>query len=131
MIVVDTNVVAYLFLPADFTARAETWLRDERDWAAPLLWRSEFRNVLAGFLRRRPLGCEAALQIQREAQALLFGREHEVDSHQVLERVRDSGCSAYDCEFVAVAARLGVKLLTSGTQVLKAFPQHTLAFAGA
>jgi predicted nucleic acid-binding protein len=131
MIVVDTNVVAYLFLPGDFTARAETWLREERDWAAPLLWRSEFRNVLAGFLRRRQLGFEAALQIQREAQALLVGREHEVDSQQVLELVRDSGCSAYDCEFVSVAARLGVKLLTSNTQILKAFPQYTLAFTGA
>jgi len=56
---------------------------------------------------------------------------HEVDSQQVLELERDSGCSAYDCEFVSLAARLGVKLLTSDNQVLKAFPQHTLALAGA
>lgn len=131
MIVVDTNVVAYLFLPGDFTARAETWLRNERDWAAPLLWRSEFLNVVAGFLRRKQLGFEAALQIRREAQALLFGKEHEVDPQHVLELVRDSDCSAYDCEFVSVAMRLGVKLLTADKKVLNAFPGHTVAFSAA
>ncbi len=131
MIVVATNVVACLFLPGDFSARAETWLRNDRDWAAPLLWRSEFRNVLAGCLRRKQLGFEAVRQIHREAQALLSGNEHEVDSQHVLELVRDSDCSAYDCEFVSVAMRLGVKLLTADGKILKAFAQHTLGFAAA
>lgn len=131
MIVVDTNVVAYLFLPGDFSTRAEAWLRNDRDWAAPLLWRSEFRNVLAGCLRRKQLSFEEARHIQREAQALLLGNEHEVDSQHVLELVRDSDCSAYDCEFVSVAMRLGVKLLTADSKLLKGFPQHTLGFAAA
>jgi predicted nucleic acid-binding protein len=129
VIVVDTNVVAYLFLRGDFSSQAEAWLRRDREWAAPLLWRSEFRNVLAGFLRRRQLTFEAAREIQREAEALLIGNEHEVDSLRVLELVRDSYCSAYDCEFVSVAMRLGVKLLTADSKVLKAFPQVTVAFA--
>ena len=129
MIVVDTNVVAYLFLRGEFAARAEAWLRQDRDWVAPVLWRSEFRNVLAGCLRRRQLTFDAAREIQREAEALLIGNEHEVDSQRVLELVRDSDCSAYDCEFVSVAMRLGVKLLTADSKVLKAFPQHTVAFA--
>ena len=66
-----------------------------------------------------------------EAQALLSGNEHEVDSQHVLELVRDSDCSAYDCEFVSVAMRLGVKLLTADGKILKAFAQHTLGFAAA
>jgi predicted nucleic acid-binding protein len=131
MIVVDTNVVAYLFLSAEFAARAEAWLKLDRDWVAPMLWRSEFRNVLAGYLRRKQLTLEAACEIQREAQALLIGNEHEVDSQRVLELVRDSDCSAYDCEFVSVAVRLGVKLLTADSKVLKAFPLHTAAFSAA
>jgi predicted nucleic acid-binding protein len=129
VIAVDTNVVAYLFLHTGLTAQAEAWLRRDRDWVAPLLWRSEFRNILAGCLRRRQLSFEALCEIQREAEALLRGNEHEVDSRRVLELVRDSDCSAYDCEFVAVAMRLGVKLLTADKRVLQAFPAHTTAFA--
>ena len=131
MIVVDTNVIAYLFLRGDFAARAEAWLRDDREWVAPMLWRSEFRNLLGGYLRRKQLTFEAVREIQREAEALLFGSEHEVDSQRVLELVRDSDCSAYDCEFVSVAMRLGVKLLTADGKVLKAFPKHTVAFSAA
>jgi predicted nucleic acid-binding protein len=131
MIVVDTNVVAYLFLRGEFAARAEAWLKSDRDWVAPMLWRSEFRNVLAGCLRRKQLTFESALEIQHEAQALLIGNEHEVDSQRVLELVRDSDCSAYDCEFVSVAMRLGVKLLTADSKVLKAFPTQTVAFSAA
>ena len=131
MIVVDTNVLAYLFLRGDFAARAEAWLRDDREWVAPMLWRSEFRNLLGGYLRRKQLTFEAMREIQREAEALLFGSEHEVDSQRVLELVRDSDCSAYDCEFVSVAMRLGVKLLTADGKVLKAFPKHTVAFSAA
>ena len=131
MIAVDTNVVAYLFLRGEFAARAESWLRHDREWAAPRLWRSELRNVLAGCLRRKQLSFEAVREIQREAEALLIGNEHEADSQRVLELVRDSDCSAYDCEFVSIAMRLGVKLLTADNKVLTAFPQHTLAFSAA
>jgi predicted nucleic acid-binding protein len=129
VIVVDTNVVAYLFLRGEFAAQAEAWLRQDRDWAAPLLWRSEFRNLLAGYLRRKQLTFEAMREMQREAEALLSGNEHEVDSLRVLELVRDCDCSAYDCEFVSVAMRLGVKLLTADSKVLKAFPRVTVAFS--
>ena len=129
MIAVDTNVIAYLFLRGEFAAQAEAWLRHDRDWAAPLLWRSELRNLLAGYLRRKQLTFEAVREIQREAEALLIGNEHEADSLRVLELVRDSDCSAYDCEFVSVAMRLGVKLLTADGKVLKAFPEHTVTFS--
>ena len=94
MIAVDTNVIAYLFLRGEFAAQAEEWLRADREWVAPVLWRSEFRNLLAGYLRRKQLTFEGMRDIQREAEALLIGNEHEVDSQRVLELVRDSDCSA-------------------------------------
>jgi predicted nucleic acid-binding protein len=64
-----------------------------------------------------------------EAEALLAGNEHEVDSRRVLELVRDSDCSACDCEFVALAVQLGVKVVTMDKKMLKAFPQHTVVLA--
>lgn len=131
MIVVDTNVVAYLFLGGEFASQAEAWLRRDREWAVPVLWRSEFRNLLSGYLRRKQLTFDAVRQIQREAEALLVGSEHEVDSERVFELVRDSNCSAYDCEFISVATRLRVKLVTSDKKILNAFPKQTVAFSAA
>ena len=126
MIVVDSNVVAYLYLPGDHTERAEAFLEHDADWAAPLLWRSEFRNILVGYMRLKTLTYEAARDLQLEAESLLAGAEHEVDSRQVLELVRDTDCSAYDCEFVALAMTLGVKLVTMDTKLLKAFPKYAV-----
>lgn len=129
MIVVDSNVVAYLYLPGEHTDSAEALLNKDADWAAPLLWRSEFRNILAGYIRRRALTFETARDLQTEAESLLAGAEHEVDSRLVLELVRDSDCSAYDCEFVALAMSLRVKLVTEDKKLLKAFPRHAVALS--
>lgn len=108
MIVVDSNVLAYLYLPGEYTAAAERLLERRPDWHAPVLWRSEFRNILAGYLRRGSLSFEQACAIQIEAEALLYGAEHEPDSRRVLELVKESDCSAYDCEFVALAESLEI-----------------------
>jgi predicted nucleic acid-binding protein len=129
MIVVDTNILAYLYLPGDFTARAEELLENDPEWAAPVLWRSEFRNILAGYMRRKSLHYEVARNLLREAESLMAGAEYEVDSRRVLELVRDSDCSAYDCEFVALAMSLGVTLVTMDTQLLRAFPKVAVALA--
>lgn len=122
MIIVDTNIIAYLYLPNSLTPAAETLLAKEPEWAAPLLWRSELRNVLATEVARRVLTLDHASAIQREAEDLLSGNEYEVDSLSVLRLATDSGCSAYDCEFVAVAEALGVPLYTADRQIVKAFP---------
>ena len=127
MIVVDSNILAYLYLPGDFSARAEALLEQQPEWAAPPLWRSEFRNILLGYLRRGSLSFGQAFDIQQEAEDLLAQREFAVDSRSVLELARDSGCSAYDCEFVALAATLGVKLATMDGQLLRSFPQTAIA----
>lgn len=129
MIVVDSNVVAYLYLPGDHTETAEALLEHDAHWAAPVLWRSEFRNILAGYMRRTTLPFETARDLQLEAESLLAGAEYEVDSRLVLELVRDSDCSAYDCEFVALALTLGVKLVTMDAKLLRAFPGHTVALS--
>ena len=122
MIVVDSNTLAYLYLPAEYTEAAEVLLESDPDWAAPVLWRSEFRNILAGYLRRGSLSFDQALAIQGEAEALLAGAEYEVDSRSVMALVKDSDCSAYDCEFVALAMPLGTSLVTMDGKLLRAFP---------
>jgi predicted nucleic acid-binding protein len=122
MIVVDTNVLAYLWLPGERTKAAERLLKKDPDWNAPLLWRSEFRNVLAGCLRRGDVSLQTALEIADGAEGQMRGREFSVPSAQVLARVGESECSAYDCEFVVLADELGISLFTSDERLLKSFP---------
>lgn len=129
MIVVDSNVLAYLYLPGEFTARAEALLQADPEWTAPVLWRSEFRNILAGYMRRGSLTFDQAASLQREAEDSMRDCEFEVDSNEVLQLVRDNDCSAYDCEFVAVAAKLDVKLVTMDKKLLRAFPKHCASFS--
>ena len=129
MIVVDSNVLAYLYLPGEYSTAAEALLEQDSDWAAPILWRSEFRNILAGYLRRKAITFEQANSLQREAESLLEDAEFELESHAVLELVRDSDCSAYDCEFIALAMKLDTKLVTMDKKLLRAFPKRAIALS--
>ena len=126
MIVVDTNVIAYLMIAGERTTEARVAFRRDPEWVAPLLWQSEFRNVLAGYLLRG-LALEDALQLTREAERLMEGGEYHVDSPRVLSLAAASKCSAYDCEFVALAQELGVPLVTSDRAILNAFPTTAVA----
>ena len=127
MIVVDTNVIAALYLTSDFTAQAESLILQDVDWAAPLLWRSEMRNTLTKYLRAGLMSLEQAYQIQHEAEILMTGNEYQTNSLEVLKLASASQCSAYDCEFLALARHLQVKLITQDKQILAQFPHDTIA----
>lgn len=121
MIVADSNLIAYLLIPGEHTAQARAVLEKDPNWVAPLLWRSEVRNVLALYLRQASLSLGEALQFMREAEDLLQGGEYHVESSQVLGLAADSRCSAYDCEFVALARQLALPLVTTDKQILATF----------
>ena len=121
MIVVDTHVLACLFTHRLRTPSAEALLVKEPQWMVPTLWRSEFRNILAGYMRRGDISFDVAYKILREAESLLAGNEYEADSLHVFQLVRDSECTAYDCEFIAVAMKLNAKLVKMDKALLKGF----------
>ena len=98
------------------------WAKDP-DWIVPILWRSEFRNALAGSIRQRSLTVEEANAIADLAETTLDRKEFTVSTTAVLQLVSKSKCSAYDCEFVAVAQANGVRLLTVDRQLLREFPK--------
>lgn len=127
MIVVDTNLIGYLYLESKHSQKAEQVLRQDADWAAPLLWRSEFRNVLASYLRKQWLSLEESRRLMDEALRMMEDREYEVDSDRILRLVADSTCSAYDCEFVALAQELGTFLVTLDKEILNDFPTATVS----
>jgi predicted nucleic acid-binding protein len=127
VIVADVNLIAYLWITGEHTAAAEAVLAADHEWAAPLLWRSEWRNVLAGYLRRGELDLAGALERVAAAEAMVRGREYLVEAAPVLELVGRSPCSAYDCEYVALARQLGVPLVTSDRRILAAFAETAVS----
>jgi predicted nucleic acid-binding protein len=127
VIVADVNLVAYLLITGEHTPAAEAVLSADPEWAAPLLWRSEWRRVLAGYLRRGDLDLTGALDRVAAAEELVRGREYLVEAASVLELVAGSACSAYDCEYVALAHQLDVPLVTSDRRILAAFPATAVA----
>ncbi|HTK86731.1 MAG TPA: type II toxin-antitoxin system VapC family toxin [Nitrospiraceae bacterium] len=129
MIVVDTNLIIYLFVETDRAAEAEAVLKRDPMWVAPVLWRSEFRNTLATLVRRNALTLDAASSIVAEAEGWLQGREYTVNSSIVLRLADASRCTAYNCEFVSLAQDLGVPFVTADRQVLKAFPSLAISLS--
>jgi predicted nucleic acid-binding protein len=127
VIVVDSNIICYYALPGVRTAVADRLRARDQQWCVPPLWRSEFRNVVAGQIRRGALDLSAAQELVALTEAMLRDTEFAVDSSAVLARAAESGCTAYDCEYVVLAEDLGVPLVTSDKQVLSAFPDRAVA----
>jgi predicted nucleic acid-binding protein len=127
VIVVDTNIIAALYLAGSMSSLAEQASIKDSLWAAPRLWRSEIRNVLALYMRKGLIDLPKALHIMERAAHLMEEGEHEVDSHQVLHLAAQSGCTAYDCEFVALAKDLDIPLVTIDKQILEHFPDIAIS----
>lgn len=127
MIVVDTNLIAYLLLGGEKTPMARSVFKRDSKWAAPLLWRSEFRSVLAMFIRQGKLKSEIAIEFMNEAETLMQGEEYQIDSRRVIKLIDSSNCSAYDCEFIALAQHLDIPLITSDKQILNEFPDTAIS----
>ena len=127
MIVVDINVIAYLFIDSDNSIYARKLFEQNPDWAAPILWKSEFRSILTKYIRHNLLELEDALLLMKNAQSLMRGNEYEVVSQDILKLTNQSKCSAYDCEYISLAQNLNSNLYTSDKQVLREFPDISIS----
>ena len=119
MIVVDTNLLVYLYVQGQRTAEAEAVLLRDPVWAAPVLWRSEFRNVLAGLVRRRALGLEDAARIVSEAERAMAGREYGVVSERDAVRMLRLRLRVRECR-----AGPGRALRDGRPEAPRGFPDH-------
>jgi predicted nucleic acid-binding protein len=127
VIVVDTNVICYRWISSLHSGTAEAALAKDPHWIAPLLWRSEFRNIVALAIRKKAVTIQAAHELVRKAEATFEGNEFSVSSDTVLQLVEGSNCTAYDCEFVALAHAQAVQLVTTDRQILREFPEVAIS----
>ncbi len=122
MIVVDNNVISGFVLPTDdFHAEAVAARKQDSDWNAPALFRSEFRSVARKHLLK---GESEDLLIQAAQAAVMSVKIHELNEAEVFSIVRESPkTSSYDAEYLALARRLGCRLVTTDEDILKSHPQ--------
>lgn len=126
MIVVDANILVSLYLTNPHQSDVETLLATDPHWLAPRLWRSEVRNVLVQTVRHGKMTLLQAMTIIEDGESLMQSVEVEPGSSQIIRLAHNSGCSAYDCEYVALASSLRVPLLTFDKKLLTAFPNVAL-----
>lgn len=112
MIVVDTHIIAYFFIEGDHTASAQAlWQRDSH-WRLPPLWRHEFLNVLATYVRFGGVEQAAAMELWRAACTLCVPMETDLDLSEALALSIEKQLSAYDAQFVTLARSLAVPLVS-------------------
>ena len=119
MIVVDTNVIAYLLMRNDDHVEAvDNLLLAHPEWIAPRLWEDEFVNLLATCERRKLLSPAQAATLLADAATLMEGASYDVAPLRSLAVTRRIGCTGYDSQFIALAEDLGVPLYTFDEQIL-------------
>ena len=126
MIVADANLITQFAIHDVGSDLADAVCEADPVWVAPMLWRSEVRNAALKYVRHVGMSLDAALLAMHTAEEVVSRREYTVNTRKVLELATQSGCSAYDCEYVALALDMNVNLVTSDKQVLRAFPKLAL-----
>ncbi len=127
MIVADTNLIVYFHVSGEYTELAAQVYAKDFVWTAPYLWRSEFRNTSLLYLRKGLLTLPQLLQLNEAAQMMMYNNEFHIPTHEILQLASISNCSAYDCEFVALAQELAVPLVTSDKKILDEFSHVALS----
>jgi len=122
MIVTDANVIAQLVLPSDNQALIIHIYEMEKDWLAPILWRSEFRNVLKKYLRANIIDHSLAQHAMAKILETIGKNEFVIDSYKVIQLLAESTVSAYDAEYVALAQETESRLVTFDKKLISLFP---------
>jgi predicted nucleic acid-binding protein len=124
VVVVDTNVLAYLLIEGDRTPQARALYVQDPDWRSEAFLLVEFSNLLATHVRAGALGSKVAQDVLAKAAHTLSGTVA-LPHAAALALAVELGVSAYDARFLAVARRLGGKLVTQDAKLRRAAPALT------
>jgi predicted nucleic acid-binding protein len=130
VVVVDTNVVAYLLIEGDRTDEARSLYERDPDWRSEAFLLVEFSNLLATCVRTARLERAAAGGLLASAERILSGVVN-LPHAKALALAAEFGVSAYDARFLAVARQLGTRLVTEDAKLRQAAPTLTASLATA
>ncbi len=129
MNVVDCNVLAYLLVNGEHTARARALLEHDADWHSDALIVVELANVLATAMRVRGLTMKDASVVLTQAQTVVGPGLHAASHQETLALAAQFHVSAYDARYLVVARNLGRKLVTEDVKLRAAVPKLTQSLA--
>jgi predicted nucleic acid-binding protein len=125
VILVDTNVLAFLLLEGDRTATARKLYSHDSDWRSEAFALVELSNVLATYVRSKSLTVEQGRALLQTAETIVTDLTS-VAHADALESAAQYGISAYDARFIALARQLGTRLVTEDRKLGLAVPTWTM-----
>jgi predicted nucleic acid-binding protein len=130
VVLVDTNVLAYLMLEGDRTSAAQELFERDADWRSEAFIMVEFSNVLTTYVRTKVLSRDQGLKLLAGAEELVPELTR-VQHARALETATQFGISAYDARFIALAIQMKVELVTEDAKLRAAVPSWTVSLADA
>jgi predicted nucleic acid-binding protein len=125
VILVDTNIIAPLYVRSALTqAVAELFARD-RIWRTEPLALIELSNVLITYERAHYITAARARDCLKRAALFLQPHLFRVSHRAALDAALRYHVTAYDGRFLAVAQQLGTRLVTDDTKLRSAAPDLT------
>jgi predicted nucleic acid-binding protein len=131
MLLVDTNVAAYLLIQGDHTAAAQRLYILDSDWRSEAFLLVEFTNVLASSIAAKRMTLSLAVDLLARATTLFDGKLARIPHASVLAIAARRRVSAYDARFIALADQLGQRLVTEDSRLRAAAPALTQSLAEA
>ncbi len=128
MVLVDTNILAFLMIEGDRTPSAQQLFERDSDWCSEAFAMVEFSNILATYIRTKALTQAQGIRLLTEAQTLMTTL-HNVANMQALEAAVEYEISAYDARFISLAKHLKQKLVTEDMKLRAAVPSWTMSLA--
>jgi predicted nucleic acid-binding protein len=130
VVLVDTNILAYLMIEGDRTVAAQKLFERDSDWCSEAVTMVEFSNILATYIRTKALTQAQGVRLLTEAQTLM-PTLHNIANMRALETAAEYEISAYDARFISLAKHLKQKLVTEDTKLRVAVPSWTISLADA
>jgi predicted nucleic acid-binding protein len=131
MLLVDTDIVAYLLIDGDYTDGAQQLRIRDSDWRSEAFLLVEFTNVLASSIARKRMTLSSAEDFLVKATALFDGKLARIPHASVLAIAARYRVSASDARFLALADQLGSRLVTEDAGLRAAAPRLTQSIAEA
>ncbi len=124
MLVVDTNILAYLLIAGDRTKEAHSLYERDANWQSEAFLLIEFTNILTTYQRTGGLSSNQSESLLNEAGARLHNLIT-IPHLTALQTAQRFIVSAYDARFLATAEKLGAKLVTEDAKLRTAAPNLT------